>query len=291
MGKNNTEFKVDKNIELMKFLMEKMPQNSRNSIKSMLTHKRVMVGEEVVSQYNYMLKEGQVVSIGKSRVHKQDLKGVTILYEDNDILVVEKDKGILSVATAKEKDNTAYTILKNYLKEVDPKNKIFVVHRLDRDTSGVMLFAKTPKAQDILQTNWNEMVKERTYVALVEGAMEKETDTIVSYIAENKAYVSYSTTNENEGKKAVSTYKVLKKNKNYSLVEVNIETGRKNQIRVHMQSLGHSVVGDKKYGATTNPLGRLGLHAKSIIFKHPKTGKVLSFQTGIPAKFSGMFKK
>ena len=291
MGKNNTEFKVDKNIELMKFLMEKMPQNSRNSIKSMLTHKRVMVGEEVVSQYNYMLKEGQVVSIGKSRVHKQDLKGVTILYEDNDILVVEKDKGILSVATAKEKDNTAYSILKNYLKEVDPKNKIFVVHRLDRDTSGVMLFAKTPKAQDILQTNWNEMVKERTYVALVEGAMEKETDTIVSYIAENKAYVSYSTTNENEGKKAVSTYKVLKKNKNYSLVEVNIETGRKNQIRVHMQSLGHSIVGDKKYGATTNPLGRLGLHAKSIIFKHPKTGKVLSFQTGIPAKFSGMFKK
>ncbi|WP_288876438.1 RluA family pseudouridine synthase [uncultured Fusobacterium sp.] len=290
MGKNNTEFKVDKNIELMKFLMEKMPQNSRNSIKSMLTHKRVMVGEEVVSQYNYMLKEGQVVSIGKSRVHKQDLKGVTILYEDNDILVVEKDKGILSVATAKEKDNTAYTILKNYLKEVDPKNKIFVVHRLDRDTSGVMLFAKTPKAQDILQTNWNEMVKERTYVALVEGAMEKETDTIVSYIAENKAYVSYSTTNENEGKKAVSTYKVLKKNKNYSLVEVNIETGRKNQIRVHMQDIGYSVVGDKKYGATKNPIKRLGLHAHSIVFVHPITKEVFSFTSKIPNEFLSLFR-
>lgn len=290
MGKNNTEFKVDKNIELMKFLMEKMPQNSRNSIKSMLTHKRVMVGEEVVSQYNYMLKEGQVVSIGKSRVHKQDLKGVTILYEDNDILVVEKDKGILSVATAKEKDNTAYTILKNYLKEVDTKNKIFVVHRLDRDTSGVMLFAKTPKAQDILQTNWNEMVKERTYVALVEGAMEKETDTIVSYIAENKAYVSYSTTNENEGKKAVSTYKVLKKNKNYSLVEVNIETGRKNQIRVHMQDIGHSVVGDKKYGATKNPIKRLGLHAHSIVFVHPITKEVFSFTSKIPNEFLSLFR-
>ena len=290
MAKQNTVFKVDNSMELMKFLMEKMPENSRNSIKSMLTHKRVLVDDEVVSQYNYLLKAGQTVSIGKAKISKQDLKGVTILYEDKDIIVIEKAKGLLSVATAKEKDNTAYSILKKYLKEKDPKNMIFVVHRLDRDTSGVMLFAKTAKAQDILQTNWNDMVKERTYVAVVEGTMEKDSDTITSYLAENKAYITYSTDNKEEGKKAISTYKVLKKNKRYSMVEVNIETGRKNQIRVHMQELGHSVIGDKKYGATTNPIKRLGLHAHSIVFTHPITKEVFSFTSEIPNEFNSLFK-
>ncbi|MBR8700422.1 Ribosomal large subunit pseudouridine synthase D [Fusobacterium sp. DD29] len=290
MAKQNTVFKVDNSMELMKFLMEKMPENSRNSIKSMLTHKRVLVDDEVVSQYNYLLKAGQTVSIGKAKISKQDLKGVTILYEDKDIIVIEKAKGLLSVATAKEKDNTAYSILKKYLKEKDPKNMIFVVHRLDRDTSGVMLFAKTAKAQDILQTNWNDMVKERTYVAVVEGTMEKDSDTITSYLAENKAYITYSTDNKEEGKKAISTYKVLKKNKRYSMVEVNIETGRKNQIRVHMQELGHSVIGDKKYGATTNPIKRLGLHAHSIVFTHPITKEVFSFTSEIPNEFNSLFR-
>ena len=290
MAKQNTVFKVDNSMELMKFLMEKMPENSRNSIKSMLTHKRVLVDDEVVSQYNYLLKAGQTVSIGKAKISKQDLKGVTILYEDKDIIVIEKEKGLLSVATAKEKDNTAYSILKKYLKEKDPKNMIFVVHRLDRDTSGVMLFAKTAKAQDILQTNWNDMVKERTYVAVVEGTMEKDSDTITSYLAENKAYITYSTDNKEEGKKAISTYKVLKKNKRYSMVEVNIETGRKNQIRVHMQELGHSVIGDKKYGATTNPIKRLGLHAHSIVFTHPITKEVFSFTSEIPNEFNSLFR-
>lgn len=290
MAKQNTVFKVDNSMELMKFLMEKMPENSRNSIKSMLTHKRVLVDDEVVSQYNYLLKAGQTVSIGKAKISKQDLKGVTILYEDKDIIVIEKAKGLLSVATAKEKDNTAYSILKKYLKEKDPKNMIFVVHRLDRDTSGVMLFAKTAKAQDILQTNWNDMVKERTYVAVVEGTMEKDSDTITSYLAENKAYITYSTDNKEEGKKAISTYKVLKKNKRYSMVEVNIETGRKNQIRVHMQELGHSVIGDKKYGATTNPIKRLGLHAHSIVFTHPITKEVFSFTSEIPNEFNTLFR-
>ena len=180
--------------------------------------------------------------------------------------------------------------LKNYLKEKNPKDKIFVVHRLDRDTSGVMIFAKSEKAQDILQTTWNDSVKERTYVALVEGNVKKDSDTIISYLAENKAMITYSTDNEEEGKKAVSHYKVLKRNKNYSLLEVNIETGRKNQIRVHMQDLGHSVVGDKKYGSTKNPIKRLGLHAHTIVFKHPITKEVLSFTSKIPEAFLSLFK-
>ncbi|WP_349763775.1 RluA family pseudouridine synthase [Fusobacterium sp. SYSU M8D902] len=289
MSKHNTSFKVDKDNELMKFLMEKMPENSRNSIKSLLTQRRVMVDEKVVSQYNAPLKAGQIVSIGKTRITKHNLDGVSIVFEDKDILVVEKERGILSVATKNEREKTAYNILKNYLKEKDPKDKIFVVHRLDRDTSGVMIFAKSEKAQDILQTTWNDSVKERTYVALVEGNVKKDRDTIISYLAENKAMVIYSTTNEEEGKKAISHYKVLKRNKNFSLLEVNIETGRKNQIRVHMQDLGHSVVGDKKYGSTKNPIRRLGLHAHTIVFVHPITKEVLSFTSKIPDAFLSVF--
>lgn len=290
MSKHNISFKVDKDNELMKFLMEKMPQNSRNNIKSLLTQRRVMVDDVIVSQYNAPLKEGQIVSITKTKITKHKLEGVSIVYEDNDILVVEKERGILSVATQNEREKTAYNILKNYLKEKNPKDKIFVVHRLDRDTSGVMIFAKSEKAQDILQTTWNDSVKERTYVALVEGNVKKDSDTIISYLAENKAMITYSTANEEEGKKAVSHYKVLKRNKNYSLLEVNIETGRKNQIRVHMQDLGHSVVGDKKYGSTKNPIKRLGLHAHTIVFKHPITKEVLSFTNKIPEAFLSLFK-
>lgn len=290
MSKHNTSFKVDKDNELMKFLMEKMPQNSRNNIKSLLTQRRVMVDDVIVSQYNSPLKEGQIVSITKTKITKHKLEGVSIVYEDNDILVVEKERGVLSVATQNEREKTAYNILKNYLKEKNPKDKIFVVHRLDRDTSGVMIFAKSEKAQDILQTTWNDSVKERTYVALVEGNVKKDSDTIISYLAENKAMITYSTDNEEEGKKAVSHYKVLKRNKNYSLLEVNIETGRKNQIRVHMQDLGHSVVGDKKYGSTKNPIKRLGLHAHTIVFKHPITKEVLSFTSKIPEAFLSLFK-
>lgn len=289
MSKHNTNFKVDKDNELMKFLVEKMPENSRNSIKSLLTQRRVMIDDKVVSQYNAPVKTGQVVSITKTRVTKHKLEGVSIVYEDKDLLVVEKERGILSIASQNEREKTAYNILKNYLKEKNPKDKIFVVHRLDRDTSGVMIFAKSEKAQDILQTTWNDSVKERTYVALVEGSVKKDRDTIVSYLAENKAMITYSTDNEEEGKKAISHYKVLKRNRNYSLLEVNIETGRKNQIRVHMQDMGHSVVGDKKYGSTKNPIKRLGLHAHTIVFIHPITKELLSFTSKIPEAFLSIF--
>lgn len=290
MGKNNTIFKADKEMKLMDFLMEKMPENSRSSIKSMLKYKRVIIGDKPVSQFDYVVKKGQDVILSKNSVETHDLKGVTIIFEDADILVVEKENGLLSVGTAKEKEKTAYNILKNYLKDKDEKNKIFVVHRLDRDTSGIMMFAKSAKAQDILQTNWNEMVKERTYIALVEGKVEKDSDTIESYLSENKAFVTYSTNNKEEGKKAITKYKVLKRNKNYSLLEVNIDTGRKNQIRVHMQDIGHSVVGDKKYGASKTPIKRLGLHAHSIAFTHPITKKMYSFTSKIPNNFLSVFK-
>ena len=290
--KRNLTFKVKEQNELMKFLIENLPNKNRNNIKSLLKNKQVLVNGATISQFNHPLNPGQEVMITESRFSDKDMKGIKVVYEDEYLIAVEKASGILSIATDKEREKTAYNIVKNYVKSRNPLEKLFIVHRLDRETSGVMIFAKTEKMQQILQTNWQKMVLERTYVAVVEGKVEKNSDTIVSYLKENSAFVTFSSDKEIEGsKKAITHYTVLKRSKGFSLVEANIETGRKNQIRVHMQSLGHSVVGDKKYGATTNPLGRLGLHAKSIIFKHPKTGKVLSFQTGIPAKFSGMFKK
>ena len=290
--KRNLTFKVKEQNELMKFLIESLPNKNRNNIKSLLKNKQVLVDGAAISQFNHPLNPGQEVMITESRFSDKDMKGIKVVYEDEYLIAVEKASGILSIATDKEREKTAYNIVKNYVKSRNPLEKLFIVHRLDRETSGVMIFAKTEEMQQILQTNWQKMVLERTYVAVVEGKVEKNSDTIVSYLKENSAFVTFSSDKEIEGsKKAITHYTVLKRSKGFSLVEANIETGRKNQIRVHMQSLGHSVVGDKKYGATTNPLGRLGLHAKSIIFKHPKTGKVLSFQTGIPAKFSGMFKK
>ena len=290
--KRNLTFKVKEQNELMKFLIENLPNKNRNNIKSLLKNKQVLVDGAAISQFNHPLNPGQEVMITESRFSNKDMKGIKVVYEDEYLIAVEKASGILSIATDKEREKTAYNIVKNYVKSRNPLEKLFIVHRLDRETSGVMIFAKTEEIQQILQTNWQKMVLERTYVAVVEGKVEKNSDTIISYLKENSAFVTFSSDKEIEGsKKAVTHYTVLKRSKGFSLVEANIETGRKNQIRVHMQSLGHSVVGDKKYGATTNPLGRLGLHAKSIIFKHPKTGKVLSFQTGIPTKFSGMFKK
>ena len=290
--KRNLTFKVKEQNELMKFLIENLPNKNRNNIKSLLKNKQVLVDGAAISQFNHPLNPGQEVMITESRFSDKDMKGIKVVYEDEYLIAVEKASGILSIATDKEREKTAYNIVKNYVKSRNPLEKLFIVHRLDRETSGVMIFAKTEEMQQILQTNWQKMVLERTYVAVVEGKVEKNSDTIISYLKENSAFVTFSSDKEIEGsKKAVTHYTVLKRSKGFSLVEANIETGRKNQIRVHMQSIGHSVVGDKKYGATTNPLGRLGLHAKSIIFKHPKTGKVLSFQTGIPAKFSGMFKK
>lgn len=290
--KRNLTFKVKEQNELMKFLIENLPNKNRNNIKSLLKNKQVLVDGVAISQFNHPLNPGQEVMITESRFSDKDMKGIKVVYEDEYLIAIEKASGILSIATDKEREKTAYNIVKNYVKSRNPLEKLFIVHRLDRETSGVMIFAKTEEMQQLLQTNWQKMVLERTYVAVVEGKVEKNSDTIISYLKENSAFVTFSSDKEIEGsKKAITHYTVLKRSKGFSLVEANIETGRKNQIRVHMQSLGHSVVGDKKYGATTNPLGRLGLHAKSIIFKHPKTGKVLSFQTGIPAKFSGMFKK
>ena len=286
-------FKVSEPTELMKFLIEQMQGKSRNTIKSILTHRLVSVDNQIQTQYNLELKPGQVVKIftGKSEEKTQRYHGLKILFEDDSIIVIDKEAGLLSIATNKERQQTAYFILTGHVRKTKPRNRIYIVHRLDKDASGVMMFAKTIEIQEKLQTDWQKAIVDRRYVVLVEGKVEKEEDTLITWLKESKALIMYSYHFDNGGQKAITHYKVMKRNDDYSLLEVKIDTGRKNQIRVHMQDIRHSIVGDKKYGSTINPIRRMGLHALSLTFNHPVTGEHLHFETKIPSNFVNLFNK
>ena len=282
--------KVTETSELMKFLIEKFPEKNRTTIKSLLAHKQVSVDDMVTTKFDFPLKRGQMVFLNKKRAEeKPRFRGLRIVHEDASIIVIDKANGLLSMASETEKQKTAYSILSEYVKRFDPNNLIFIVHRLDRDTSGLMMFAKSKKIQEILQKDWNNSIIERSYVAIVEGVIEKTEGTVTSWLKENKALVVYSSQTPDDGQKAVTHYKVLKTNKVFSLLEVKLETGRKNQIRVHMKDIGFPVTGDKKYGSKLNPIGQMGLHARVLSFKHPVTGKALRFDTPIPMKFQKLF--
>ncbi len=282
--------KVTEEVELMSFLIAQLPHKNRNNIKTLLRDKQVLVEGRVVTQYNHLLKPNQKVEISGSKARKeQKYTGLTILFEDPYLIVIDKQEGVLSIATDRREDQTAYSILSNHVKQQNSSNKIFIVHRLDRETSGVMVFAKSEKIQKLLQETWGPTTKERTYLAVVGGALTEPSGTIISYLNESKALIVYSSQNPNQGQKAITHYETVKSNQRFSLLKVNLETGRKNQIRVHMQDLGHPVVGDKKYGSHLNPIGRLGLHAWILGFTHPITQEKLRFETKIPPKFLGLF--
>jgi len=212
-------------------------------------------------------------------------KGLAILYEDSDILVVDKPAGLLTIATAKEQSRTAYFMLTDYVRKGYSKsrNRLFIVHRLDRKTSGILVFAKNKRAKLFLQGHWQGT--EKKYLGVVHGKLERRSDTISSYLAENKAHVVYSTTDAKKGKLSRTAYRVLKERKGFSLLEVSPLTGRKHQIRVHLAGIGHPVVGDKKYGKKDKSHTRLALHARSISFKHPFSGEQLTFEAEVPAYF------
>ncbi|MHB1651555.1 MAG: RluA family pseudouridine synthase [Desulfitobacteriaceae bacterium] len=285
-----TCFEVAEQSELMKLLLALMPDKGRNTIKSLLAHRQVMVDNKVITQYDHLLEIGQHVVVNWVKVQEESQpEGLKILFEDPYLVIIEKEAGLLSIATAKERELTAYSILSEHVKKRDPKNRIFVLHRLDRETSGVMMFAKSQEVQQVLQNAWKEAVLERNYVVVVEGLVTKEQGTITSWLKESKTLVMYSSHSPNDGQMAVTHYQVLQKNKNYSLLEVKLETGRKNQIRVHMQDLGHSIIGDKKYGAMKSPIRRLGLHARVLAFRHPVTGEEVRFETQIPQEFLRLF--
>lgn len=285
-----TQLTVKKPAPLMQFLIEQLPGKSRTTVKSLLAHRQVSVGAHAITQFDYPLEPGQMVTINWGVVTEQTrLRGVKILFEDPYIVVIEKEAGMLSIATAKEKLLTTYSILSAHVKKEDPTNRIFVVHRLDRDTSGVMMFAKSEAIQEIMQKAWQEAVIRRSYIAVVEGFVEKDEDTIRSFLKENKMLFMYSTKVPGEGDEAITHYKVLKRSEEFSLLEVELETGRKNQIRVHMKELGHSIAGDKKYGSKVNPLRRTCLHANLLAFIHPVTGEELTFETPTPHRFLTLF--
>lgn len=285
-----TQLTVSKPSRLMEFLIEQLKGKSRTTVKSLLAHRQVSVGTHAITQFDYPLEPNQLVTINWGVVSTQTrLRGVRILFEDPYLIVIDKEAGMLSIATAKEKLLTTYSILSAHVKKEDPTNRIFVVHRLDRDTSGVMMFAKSEKVQEIMQKEWQEAVVKRSYIAVVEGIVEQDEDTIRSFLKENKMLFMYSTKIPGEGDEAITHYKVLKRGEEFSLMEVELETGRKNQIRVHMKELGHPVAGDKKYGSKLNPLRRTCLHANILAFKHPITGEELSFETPPPHRFLTLF--
>lgn len=211
-----------------------------------------------------------------------------IIYEDKFILVVNKPAGLLTIATAKEKENTLFHQALIYEKKKNKNNKIFIIHRLDRETSGIVVFAKSEMVKEKMQSDWNNVVV-REYTGVVEGKVEKNSDIITSYIKENKFLKSYSS-QDKTGKLATTEYKVLKRSRGYSLLQIIIKSGRKNQIRVHMSDIKNPIVGDKKYGAKTSPLRRIGLHANKITIMHPITNEKIIFESKIPSLFLGMFK-
>jgi 23S rRNA pseudouridine1911/1915/1917 synthase len=274
---------------LMKFLIQHLKNKSRDNIKSLLRNKHIWINNQAVSQFDHPLTPGQQVLIKrKGSPGKEIERKLHIVFEDEHIIVIDKSAGLLSVSTGVEGE-TAISILSDYIKKENPHNKIFVVHRLDRDTSGLMIFSKSERIQSLLQNSWQTSVTERTYYAVVEGVVQKAADTIKTYLYESTAYFMHVTDDPEKGELAITHYKVLKTSKEYSLIGVELETGKKNQIRVHMQSIGHPVVGDKKYGTGSNPIGRLGLHAGVLAFIHPETKESMRFVSKMPASFLRLF--
>lgn len=286
----NKKFDVKEKNTLLNFLFEAMSEQSKTTVKSLLSHKQICVNGRATTKFDTPLIPGDTVTIGMDKnVTGFSHPMLNILFEDESLIVIDKMSGLLSMATERDKEKTAYHILSEYVKRTDPRNHIFILHRLDRETSGVMMFAKNLKVQESLQRNWEQAILERKYVAVIEGQPEKPDGQIKSYIAENSAFVVHSASAK-DGKLAITNYRILKSNKLYSLIELELETGRKNQIRVHMQELGHPITGDKKYGAKNNPLNRLALHAYKLRFVHPVTRKELNFEMPIPKRFTLLVK-
>jgi 23S rRNA pseudouridine1911/1915/1917 synthase len=287
-----TSFTVDGPSQLMKFLLAKMPEKRHSTIKSLLTHRQVSVNNQIITQYDHPVHTGQQITINLVRTEVGDkYHGLKILFEDEHLIIIEKDAGLLSIASEKEKHETAYYILSEHVKKANRRNRIFIIHRLDREASGIMMFAKSLNIQEIMQKNWKTAGNKRKYTVIVEGKPEKDEGTIISWLKENAVFLMYSCKYDNGGQMAVTHYKVLMSIDDFSMLEVVIDTGRKNQIRVHMQELKHSIVGDKKYGATSNPIYRMGLHAHMLSFRHPVTEEEMYFESPLPKSFLKLFNK
>ena len=274
---------VKENEILIEFLKKMFSNLSKNSVKSLLHNEKVFVNGNMTTKYNYELNVGDVVEI-----REKIAKNIDIIYEDKDIIVINKPSGLLTVATEKEKNKTAYHLVMEYLKKKNKNNRIFIIHRLDKDTSGIIMFAKNERAKHLYQDNWNDIVKKRCYYAVIDGKMENKEGTIKSYLKENGNMV-YSV-KDRSGKLAITEYKVLKERKNISLLDINLKTGRKNQIRVHMKENKTPILGDLKYGEKSKLINRLALHAYKLELVNPVTKKLLTFEINMPNEFKMLFK-
>lgn len=280
-------YKILEPGRLLDFMLAALAPRSRSEIKSYLVHGNVKHNDQVTTQFDEQLQEGDEVVINFSRpfavLRNHALR---LIWEDESLVVVEKKSGLLTVPTGpNRREKTAIDIVNDYVYRQDGRSHAYVCHRLDQYTSGILIFAKKPEVQDILRNRWNVHVIERKYTAICEGHPKQPEGEVRSYLAENSAMLVYSTQNPEEGKLSVTRYKVIKRIGDYSMIDIQILTGRKNQIRVHMKDLGCPIAGDKKYGAVSNPCGRLMLHNHVLQFIHPVTKENLRFELPLPAEF------
>ncbi len=285
--KNLKQFVVKQQCELLEFLLMTFKDQSRNSVKSLLGSHRVSIDGAPVTQFNFKLFPGDTVIVSSSPIRKKTRSNLPIIFEDNDLIVINKPSKLLSVPSDNEKGSTAFRMVNDYLQQKDKHNRAFIVHRLDEDTSGVLMFAKNDKMAKALTDgdNWNNLVKKRGYYAIVEGTLENKEGTIRSYLKKNSQNMMYSSKKKGDGQLAITNYKIIQENGQFSLADVDIKTGRKNQIRVHFGDLGHFIIGDDKYGEPSNPIKRLGLHAYELDIIHPLSGKLLKFKAPMPKEF------
>lgn len=278
------KFIVKEKDELYNYLRNNL-NKSKNNIKSLLKNECIYVNNIIITKYNYVVNSGDIISIGKAITYKD--VNLKIIYEDSDIIVIDKPTKILTISNSKEKNKTLYREVSNYLKKEN--KKVFVIHRLDYDTSGVIMFAKNQKVQKLYQDNWNNLAKTREYIAVVEGRTNSKGH-IESYLKMSKSLQVYSSKNK-DGLLAITDYERIKYNNKYSLVKILISTGRRNQIRCHMSDIGHPILGDNRYAKKKNdPLGRLALHANRLEVINPISNKLMIFTSEIPEEFYDIVK-
>lgn len=282
-------YRVETEKPLLEWLLENLKGMSRSKIKATLKGKGIKVDGRIVTQFDYPLTPGMKISVSLNK--QNDLfksRYVKLVYEDRYLVVVEKTEGILSMAAGKQSPNVK-SILDGYFLLSRQKCRAHVVHRLDRDTSGLLIYAKDMQTEQILEHEWHDIVYDRRYVAVLSGEMEEDEGTVTGYLKDNKSFITYSSPTDNGGKFAVTHFRTLARTTEHSLVEFKLETGRKNQIRVHAADLGHPVCGDIKYGNGDDPVHRLCLHAYLLCFYHPVTHERMEFETPFPPSFRRLF--
>ena len=282
---------VEQPAELLAFLFARRPEVKKAKVRQWLKFGAVEVNGRSVTRFNHPLQIGDVVSIrAKKETPAKELlpPGVSVLFEDDSLIVIEKPAGLLSMASATERDRTAYAYLTAYVRRGNPRGpeRVWIVHRLDRETSGLMVFAKTEAAKRALQSQWRQA--DKRYLAVVEGQPPADHGVLSSHLDESNPFKVYSAPPSEKTRHAVTNYRVIKQNGAWTLVELMPETGRRNQLRVHLADAGCPIIGDEKYGTRTNPARRLGLHASSLQFEHPSSGERLSFESPLPRELAGL---